>query len=425
MIGAANTTHSDAPVTEPTLSPEPPVAGTRRSSAGVSRAGLMWSTLCLLGGLVLAMQPTEAELPDDPLAGELLFESKSCVQCHGISGESAKIGPSLETGRFGGTFLELGAALWNHAPVMSASIRRTGMAWPQLSPREATELIAFLYFIDYLGRPGSADKGRELFRSGGCSSCHVIGGGPAHVGPDLEELTAYASPLFVARQIWNHGPSMLSSLQARNLRPPRFQEGDLADLSAFIRQEAGPGPREPLLATPGNPNLGRGVFVSKQCSKCHGRQAHGGPGGPDLTKFELQRSAEAIAADMWNHALTMNAAMHERGISWPTFQNSELADLVAFLYFLPFLDPPGDATRGAEVFEKRACASCHDSNPSEETGAASPELKEFAGSPAALVAAMWNHAPLMRQAILAQGKPWPELSGSELRDLRAYLASRR
>jgi len=34
---------------------------------------------------------------------------------------------------------------------------------------------------------------------------------------------------------------------------------------------------------------------------------------------------------------------------------------------------------------------------------------------------MWNHAPLMREAILCEGLPWPELTGRDLRDLRAYL----
>jgi cytochrome c2 len=131
---------------------------------------------------------------------------------------------------------------------------------------------------------------------------------------------------------------------------------------------------------------------------------------------------------MWNHSFAMNDAMRARGIEWPRFENSELADLVAFLYFLPFSDRPGDALRGEEVFSNRSCELCHSPAGLQEdqipiTG---PDLvgTTVASSPAALVAAMWNHAPVMREAILAEGRPWPELSGGDLRDLRSYLLLR-
>jgi hypothetical protein len=57
---------------------------------------------------------------------------------------------------------------------------------------------------------------------------------------------------------------------------------------------------------------------------------------------------------------------------------------------------------------------------------AGPDLvgSSAASSPAALVAAMWNHAPVMRRAILGEGRNWPELSGEDLRDLRSYLLGR-
>jgi hypothetical protein len=37
---------------------------------------------------------------------------------------------------------------------------------------------------------------------------------------------------------------------------------------------------------------------------------------------------------------------------------------------------------------------------------------------------MWDHAPIMKEAILRKGLPWPELTGDELRDLHAYLKQR-
>jgi mono/diheme cytochrome c family protein len=380
--------------------------------------------LALTAGLGLAALPPAAAggpaLSDNPLEGRLLFESKGCHQCHGLAGSGEAIGPNLGEGRFSGSFLDLGAALWDHVPGMRVAFEAAGMEWPTLTPDEAGRLIGFLYFIDYLGRPGDARAGEEVFAARGCAACHTLGEGRRKVGPDLSELRRFASPLFIAQSIWNHGPSMLESMRALDVRPPTFEQGDLADLSAFIRQRARPGPQERVLLAPGNPNVGRELFRTQGCAACHGEGGHGGTGGPDLTRVGLQRSAEGIAGTMWNHALAMSEVMAQRGIGWPEFTTSELADVVAFLYFLPFADPPGDPARGERVFTTRSCAGCHGGGSAAREG---PDLAgtDAASSPEALVAAMWSHAPVMSEAILAEGRPWPLLTGEDLRDLLAFL----
>lgn len=365
-------------------------------------------------------------VPDDPLQGRILFESKQCHRCHGITGSGAGIGPDLGAGHFEGSLLELGAALWNHVPGMSVSFETADLPWPEMSEQESTQLFAFLYFIDYLGHPGNAARGERVF-DGNCGACHAIGGGEAQVGPDLAELRRFASPLYVAQEIWNHGPSMFESMRRLRMTPPTFRDGELADLSAFIRQRAEPGLRERLLQAPGNPNRGLELFAEKGCSTCHGEDARGGLGGPDLTASELHRPADVIAGTMWNHALAMSDTMRQLGVRWPEFADRELADLVAFLYFLPFADPPGDAERGAQVFADRSCAGCHTpvGGAGEPVAERGPDLAGGSGSassPAALVATMWSHAPIMKKVILRQGRPWPELSGEDLRDLAAFLS---
>lgn len=375
----------------------------------------MTGAVLILATASLAAGPVP---PDNPLAGRSLFESKQCVACHGMA-ERPGIAPNLGERHFRGSFLDIGAALWNHAPGMSVSVEAAGLPWPELSAKEAVDLVAFLYFIDYLGRPGRAAAGHEVFDGKGCARCHTLSESGARIGPDLSELTRFASPLYIAQAIWNHGPSMFETMRRRGMATPTFAEGDLADLAAFLRQKAPPGPQERVLLAPGNPNRGRALFGVKGCATCHGEDARGDV-GPDLAAVDLHRSAEGVAATMWNHASAMHTTMREAGVAWPSFTTAELADLVSFLYFLPFADVAGDPERGARAFTTHDCAECHRGDEAEHAG---PDLLSSgaANSPEALVAAMWNHAPLMKEAILAEGRRWPELTGEDLRDLFCFL----
>jgi mono/diheme cytochrome c family protein len=268
-----------------------------------------------------------------------------------------------------------------------------------------------------------AATGERLYRDRGCATCHTLDAARGGVGPDLADLNRFVSPLYLAQAIWNHGPSMFETMRGMKMPAPKFAEGDLADLSAFIRQKSHEGPTERLLLAPGNPNRGRELFQLKSCGLCHEVEGRAGGSGPDLRTAHLPRSAEGIAGAMWNHASVMNETMREQGLGWPSLTTTELADLVSYLYFLPFADAPGQSRRGAEVFANRSCAACHSA-----AGASHPGPQLLGGgaptSAKVLVAAMWNHAPIMKEAILGEGRPWPELSGQDLRDLLAFLGAK-
>lgn len=79
--------------------------------------------------------------------------------------------------------------------------------------------------------------------------------------------------------------------------------------------------------------------------------------------------------------------------------------------------------RGRELFASKGCSICH----GEDTrgGQGGPNLGEsdLHHSAGTIAGNMWNHAPIMREAILGEGRPWPELTGAELRNLYAFLAS--
>jgi len=85
----------------------------------------------------------------------------------------------------------------------------------------------------------------------------------------------------------------------------------------------------------GDSEVGRQLFVSQRCSMCHSYEGRGGEDAPPLD-FMTGNLAPADLAGMtgkiWNHLPAMEAAFKEEGIPFPTFEDSEMADLVAYLH---------------------------------------------------------------------------------------------
>lgn len=86
----------------------------------------------------------------------------------------------------------------------------------------------------------------------------------------------------------------------------------------------------------------------------------------------------------------------------------------------------GDAQRGAEVFERHHCTTCHSIRG--RGGSAAPDLARPTVKPftaASLAAVMWNHAPAMWQAMAARNLEVPALGSGEVADLYAYFYAQR
>lgn len=98
-----------------------------------------------------------------------------------------------------------------------------------------------------------------------------------------------------------------------------------------------------------------------------------------------------------------------------------MADLVAFLYVSHFFDQETSPARGREVLEARGCLGCHAARGQGGKSAADLGSYRAARSHTALVASLWNHPrflPAERREV-----PWPLLTGQELADMAAYLAT--
>ena len=108
------------------------------------------------------------------------------------------------------------------------------------------------------------------------------------------------------------------------------------------------GPKETAFITPGNPKEGKQVFISKGCVKCHAIRGEGGKVADDLGKKAktFYKSLTQIASIMWNKGPTVFAKMSQTETGIPKFTPKEMADLMAYLYFLHFIDEPGNPVNG-------------------------------------------------------------------------------
>jgi mono/diheme cytochrome c family protein len=108
-------------------------------------------TVCRCGPLLLGMSlvlavsggARAAEAPGDATRGQAVFAAKQCVRCHASRGQPS-VGPVVEELRRPQGAYELAGRFWNHAPAMFTSLRRDGIAWPELEPGEMADLMAYL-----------------------------------------------------------------------------------------------------------------------------------------------------------------------------------------------------------------------------------------------------------------------------------------
>ena len=173
---------------------------------------------------------------------------------------------------------------------------------------------------------------------------------------------------------------------------------------------------------PGDIKAGWKVFTTKKCSFCHSIWGEGGKEGPDLgTLPESYVSQSQLAALMWNHWPDMWGKMTAKKIPPQKMERTEMADLFAFLYFIRYIDEPGNPQNGKASMETKHCSKCH------------PVVKEGTKgglghwgmyiNPILWAQMMWNHAPQMGQEMRKKGLSWVEFKGNEMVDLIAYIRS--
>jgi len=386
------------------------------------RAGYRFIRLSLIIAVICcsSLRAQESALVSDPLAGRDIFESKGCQRCHGIRGQGGNVAVDLGWNEYYGSALELAEDLWNHAPIMREVMREMDVPPPTFTTEEMEKLMLFLYNQRYLKKPGNVLKGKRLLTEKGCLKCHSAKGQGQRRAPRLDRLSDYVSPLFMAQAMWNHGPDMVSKMQELSIPWPEFSDEEIVDLTNYIRILRKDAHLNDTYVKAGNPQQGRRLMERKGCLNCHALDGQGGTIASDFSTLEFDKGVTEMAGLMWNHGAEMISAMKKTGVVWPRFTDDEMADLIAFLYYIDYNRTNGDQLRGWRVFQAKKCSGCHSEDAEASTGPRIAQLKQLT-SPAQMAQIMWNHGPKMETAMEKQGVEWPTFDASEMADLYAFL----
>jgi mono/diheme cytochrome c family protein len=143
-------------------------------------------------------------------SGEKLFASRGCTECH--VGKRA-----LDVLLKNQTLTEIAPGMKNPPPTFA--------------PEEMQQIISYIWAKQYFRGNGSASRGKTVFNAKNCATCHNDASSGA---PKLAKAKDSYSDITMVAALWNHGPQMLESMNARKLAWPRFTSREMSDVVAYL-----------------------------------------------------------------------------------------------------------------------------------------------------------------------------------------------
>jgi mono/diheme cytochrome c family protein len=285
------------------------------------------------------------EKPGDAGRGKGLFSASHCSECHGLTEAKGSEAPPVSQWDSIGQPIEVVNAMWNHAATMRQEFARRKLRWPELTSQDLTDILVYLRGLPVARNAAarveitSGANGQTLFESKGCAACHTGKNAlPSSVtlAPGFKGRTLKGETLTdIAVAMWNHEPKMAAA-------PAPLSVDEMRELVSYLWAAQ-------FFENSGNPAAGARVFTAKQCASCHANAASGAPklAGTKRSSKELARttepgsegragpvrafSASVMVSGLWHHGPAMLDQMKTKGIAWPRFDGSEMANLIAYL----------------------------------------------------------------------------------------------
>ena len=177
----------------------------------------------------------------NPRNGRAVFNAKGCTKCHSVFGEGSKEGTDLgkKAASFYTSLSQIASHMWNKSPEMLLiTLARKQDEVPRFTPKEMTDLLAYLYFLHYTDEPGDASKGEKLFSAIGCAQCHGMDGKRGTLMYINLSKFRNSQPTEIIASIWNHSIDMQAAAGAKGVSWPQLKKREMADLLEFIRTPA-------------------------------------------------------------------------------------------------------------------------------------------------------------------------------------------
>jgi mono/diheme cytochrome c family protein len=238
-----------------------------------------------------------------------------------VKTDAGGIGPAVPDWPLLDDPVRLLEVMWNHGAAMHRETDVDRLPWPELSVRELSDLIAYVYSLPDLpprrGRLqlGASQAGMRLFDDLHCAECHtLLPSDNKDLIPLLVAPRSQVTLTELAVEMWNHRPIMDEWAQETGKKIPTLKRGQMGQLLSYLFEEG-------FLEERGEPERGKRVFESKGCVRCHQAQP--------LPKREWR--ATDVVAGAWAHAPQMRERMRREGVAWPSLTATDMANLIAWL----------------------------------------------------------------------------------------------